>query len=165
MKLRYKTNWEKSAFGVDIVAFHLHTSDPSQDAVVFSEVKASKQRDYGVDKVFDEINLLVEEGQPESKQKMRNAVRFVSERLFAEKQFELEKRIYRFLDCYTNPEYVEAFFPFLVRDKATWENDALSGKTLQKPEPDKVILCVFLLDDFENTMNSVYLRATQWRQK
>lgn len=164
MKLRYKTNWEKAAFGVDVVAFHLHESDPSQDTVVFSEVKASKQKDYGIDKVFEEISLLVEEGQPESKQKMRNAVRFVSERLFGEKQFELEKRIYRFLDCYTNPKYVESFFPFLVRDKATWNNDALSGKTFQKPEPDKVILCVFLLDNFEDTMNACYLKAIQWQQ-
>lgn len=132
--------------------------------MVFSEVKASKQKDYGINKVFDEIRLLVEEGQPESKQKMRNAVRFVSERLFGEKQFELEKRIYRFLDCYTNPKYIEAFFPFLVRDKATWNNDALDGKTLQKPEPNRVILCVFLLSDFEGTMNAVYLKAAQWGQ-
>ncbi len=164
MKLRYKTNWEKAAFGVDVVAFHLHPSDPSQDAVVFSEVKTSKQKDYGIDKVFDEISLLVEEGQPETKQKMRNAVRFVSERLFGEKQFELERRIYRFLDCYTNPKYIEAFLPFLVRDKATWNNDALDGKTFQKPEPDKVILCVFLLDNLEDTMNAIYLKATQWQQ-
>jgi hypothetical protein len=51
----------------------------------------------------------------------------------------------------------------LVRDKATWNNDALSGRTLQKPEPDKVILCVFLLDNLEDTMNAVYLRASQWQ--
>ncbi len=162
MKIRYKTNWEKSAFGVDVVAFHLHPNDPSQDTVVFSEVKASKHSDYGVDIVFNEIRQLVEEGQPESKQKMRNAVRFVSERLFEQNNFELEKRIYRFLDCYTNPQYIESFYPFLVRDKATWDSSILDAVTIIKPEPEKVILCVFALHNLEQIMNAIYQRATQW---
>ena len=81
-KLRYKTNWEKAAFGVDIIAFRLHEKNPEEDAVVFAEVKASKTKNYGVKKVFEEIEELVEEGQSEAKQKMRNAVRFASERLF-----------------------------------------------------------------------------------
>jgi hypothetical protein len=125
-KLRYKTNWDKAAFGVDIIAFRLR-DDTQKDAIVFAEVKTSKTKDYGVKQVFDEIESLVAEGQPEAKQKMRNAVRFVSERLFEQQQYELERRIYRFLDCYTNPRYIEAFFPFLVRDKRTWRDDALEG--------------------------------------
>jgi len=160
-KLRYKTNWEKAAFGVDIIAFRLHETDPSQDTVAFSEVKASKNKTYGVDTVFEEIKQLVEEGQPEAKQKMRNAVRFVSERLFEQQQSELEKRIYRFLDCYTNPHYIEAFFPLLVRDKHSWGDDALDEITLEKPEPNRVKLCIFLINNLEEAVKIAYEKAAQ----
>ncbi len=160
-KIRYKTNWEKASFGVDIIAFRLHDKDPQKDTVVFAEVKASKTKGYGVKKVFEEIELLVAEGQSEIKQKMRNAVRFVSERLFEQQQCELEKRIYRFLDCYTNPHYVETFFPFLVRDKQTWGEDALDGIVLDKLDPDRVVLCVFLIGDLEEAVRVAYEMAAK----
>jgi hypothetical protein len=155
-KLRYKTNWEKAAFGIDIIAFRLHDEHPQQDAVVFVEVKTSKTKNYGVKEVFKEVESLVAEGQSEIKQKMRNAVRFVSERLFEQRQYELEQRIYRFLDCYTNPQYIEAFFPFLVRDKQTWEEDALDGIALNQVDPERVVLCVFLIGDLEKAVHCAY---------
>lgn len=160
-KLRYKTNWEKAAFGVDIIAFRLHDDDPQKDTVVFAEVKTSAAKDYGVKKVFKEIESLVAEGQSEAKQKMRNAVRFVSERLFEQQQYELEQRIYRFLDCYTNPHYIEAFFPFLVRDKKAWAEDALDEITLDRLDPDHVVLCVFLIGDLEETVQAAYEMAAK----
>jgi hypothetical protein len=158
-KLRYKTNWEKAAFGVDIIAFRLDDQDDSKDAVIFAEVKASKTKAYGVKDVFEEITSLVEVSQPEAKQKMRNAVRFVTERLFEQKQFDLEKRIYRFLDCYTHPQYIEAFCPLLVRDKRTWKDDALDAIALSDPQPNRVILCIFIFDDLERTIQAVFDKA------
>jgi Holliday junction resolvase-like predicted endonuclease len=155
-KLRYKTNWERAAFGIDIIAFRLHDNDPQKDTVVFAEVKTSKTKDYGVKTVFEEIESLVAEGLSEARQKMRNAVRFVSERLFEQQQYELERRIYRFLDCYTNPHYVEAFFPFLVRDKRTWGEDALDGIVVNKLDPNRVVLCVFLIGNLEEAIQAAY---------
>jgi hypothetical protein len=160
-KIRYKTNWEKASFGIDIIAFRLHNEDLQKDAVVFAEVKTSKTKDYGVKKVFEEVESLVVEGQSEVKQKMRNAVRFVSERLFEQHKHELEQRIYRFLDCYTNPHYVEAFFPFLVRDKRTWVEDALDGIVLDKLDPDRVVLCVFLTGDLGEAVRAAYEMAAK----
>lgn len=160
-KLRYKTNWEKASFGIDIIAFRLHDEDPQKEAVVFAEVKTSKTKDYGVKQVFEEVEALVGEGQSEVKQKMRNAVRFVSERLFEQQQYELEQRIYRFLDCYTNPHYVEAFLPFLVRDKRAWGEDALDGIVLDKLDPNRVILCVFLIGDLEEAVQAAYEMAAK----
>lgn len=163
MKLRYKTNWKKAAFGIDIIAFRLDEKDFSKDGVIFSEVKTSQTSDTGINEVFQEISHLVEEGLPESNQKMRNAIRFISERLYSEKQLDLEKRLYRFIDCYTNPEYIEAFFPFLVREKKTWTETVLDGKTLNKPDPEKVVLAVFVIDDLEKTSEAVYAQAANWR--
>jgi hypothetical protein len=160
-KIRYKTNWEKATFGIDIIAFRLHDRNPEEDTVVFAEVKASKAKDYGVKEVFEEIEILVDEKQSKAKQKMRNAIRFVSERLFEQGQYELERRIYRFLDCYTNSNYIEAFFPFLVRDKRTWGEDALDGIVLDKLDPDRVILCVFLIGDLEKAVQVAYERAVK----
>ncbi|RLC83872.1 MAG: hypothetical protein DRI79_13540 [Chloroflexi bacterium] len=160
-KLRFKTNWERAAFGIDIIAFRLHDEDHQRDAVVFAEVKTSKDKSYGVKKVFEEIESLVAEGQSEVKNKMRNAIRFVSERLFEQGQYELEQRIYRFLDCYANPHYVEAFVPLLVRDKQTWDEDALEGITLNKLNPNQVLLCIFLLGNLEEAIQAAYeLAAT-----
>lgn len=164
-KIRYKTNWEKAGFGVDIIAFRLHDKNPQEDTVVFAEVKASKTKDYGVKKVFEEIEALVDEVQSETKQKMRNAVRFVSERLFEQQQYELERRIYRFLDCYTNPHYIEAFFPFLVRDKRTWGEDALDEIVLEKLDPDHVVLCIFLVSDLEKAVQAAYEIAAKVRDE
>ncbi len=160
-KIRYKTNWNKAVFGVDIIAFRLDEKDPSKDAVVFAEVKASKQKNYGVEKVFDEIKQLVESGQPEAQQKMRNAVRFVSERLFDLHQYELEKRVYRFLDTYTNPHYVEAFYPFLVREKSTWSDDVLDAVIIEESQREQIVLCVFVIEDLEQVINDVYEEATK----
>lgn len=160
-KIRYKTNWEKAAFGIDIIAFRVHPEDERQDTVAFAEVKTSKTKDYGVKQVFDEVELLVAEGQSEAKQKMRNAVRFVSERLFEQGHYELERRIYRFLDSYTNPHYIEAFFPFLVRDKATWNEDALDGVQLDKLDPAQVVLCIFKVGDLEKAIQVAYEVAAQ----
>jgi hypothetical protein len=160
-KLRFKTNWEKAAFGIDIIAFRLHDEGHQKDAVVFAEVKTSKDKDYGVEKVFEEIESLVAEGQSEAKNKMRNAVRFVSERLFEQQQYELEQRIYRFLDCYTKPHYVEAFLPLLVRDKRTWGEDALDGIVLDKLDPNRVVLCTFLIGDLEEAVRTAYEMAAK----
>jgi hypothetical protein len=156
LKLRFKTNWEKAAFGIDIIAFRLDDNDPSRDAVVFAEVKTSKHKDHGVAEVFEEIESLVAEGQAEARNKMRNAVRFVSERLFEQGQHELEQRIYRFLDCYTNPRYVEGFFPFLVRDTQTWADDALDGIQLHRLTPGNVVLCIVLVPELEAAVTTAY---------
>lgn len=161
LKLRYKTNWEKASFGIDVIAFRLDDKDSSKDTVVFAEVKTSKSKKYGVAKVFQELEELVVAGQSEAKQKMRNAVRFVSERLFEQGEFELEKRIYRFLDCYTNPEYVEAFVPFLVREKGKWAEDALDGVALNSLEPDRVRLFVFLVSDLKEAIQAAYQMAAK----
>jgi len=160
-KIRYKTNWNKAAFGVDIIAFRFDEKDLSNDTVVFGEAKASTQKDYGVEKVFEEIKQLVEDGQSEAQQKMRNAVRFVSERLFDLKQFDLEKRIYRFLDSYTKPHYIEAFYPFLVREKNTWSDDVLQDIVIEKPEPNQIILCVFVIEDLNRVIDTAYENATK----
>jgi hypothetical protein len=160
-KIRYKTNWNKAAFGVDIIAFRLDENDPSNDAVVFGEAKASTQKDYGVEKVFEEIEQLVENEQSEAQQKMRNAVRFVSERLFELKQYDLEKRIYRFLDSYTKPHYIEAFYPFLIRDKHTWSDDVLQKIVIKKPEPNQITLCVFVIEDLDKVIDIAYEKATK----
>jgi len=160
-KLRFKTNWEKTAFGIDIIAFRLHDEDPQEDAVVFAEVKTSKDRDRGVEAVFKEVESLVAEGQSEAKNKMRNAVRFVSERLFDQQQYELERRLYRFLDCYTNPHYVEAFYPFLVRDKQSWGEEALDDIVLDKLDPNRVVLCVFVIGHLEEAVQAAYEMAAQ----
>lgn len=156
LKLRFKINWEKAAFGVDIVAFRLDEHQPERDAVVFAEVKTSKDKDYGVVDVFKEIESLVGEGHSVARNKMRNAVRFVSERLFDQGQYELERRIYRFLDCYTHPDYVEAFFPLLVRDSQTWKDDALDEVALEKLDPDRVVLCIVLIGQLENAVSRAY---------
>lgn len=160
-KIRYKTNWSKAAFGIDIIAFRLDENDPCKDTVVFGEAKASTQKDYGVEKVFDEIKQLVEDGQPEAQQKMRNAVRFVSERLFELKQYDLENRIYRFLDSYTKPHYIEAFYPFLVREKSTWSDDILQKVVIEKPNPNQITLCVFIVDDLEKIIDIAYEKAAK----
>jgi hypothetical protein len=159
-KIRYKTNWKKAVFGIDIIAFRLD-DDPSKDAVVFSEVKASSRKGYGVKTVFDELKNLVENDLPEEKQKMRNAVRFVSERLYDQKQYELEKRIYRFLDSYSNPHYIEGFFPFLIRDKNTWNNDALKNIVIEKPDPNRIVLCLFVIEDLDKVIQAAYAKASQ----
>lgn len=161
IKIRYKTNWDKAAFGVDVIAFRLNDTDPTGDSIVFAEVKASSQKSYGVRDVFEEVEDLATEGQSETRQKMRNAVRFVSERLFEQGQHELEQRIYRFLDCYTNPEFVEAFVPFLVRDKRTWGEDALEGITLNSLDPDNVRLFIFLVDDMGKAVRAAYELAAK----
>jgi len=158
-KIRYKTNWNKAAFGVDIIAFRLDENDPSKDTVVFGEAKASTQKDYGVEKVFEEIQQLVEDGQSEAQQKMRNAVRFVSERLYDLKEFDLEKRIYRFLDSYTNPHYIETFYPFLIREKKTWTKDVLEKIVLNKLEPERITLCVFVVENLDDVIQDAYKRA------
>jgi hypothetical protein len=160
-KIRYKTNWNKAAFGVDIIAFRLDENDPGNDAVVFGEAKASTQKEYGVEKVFEEIQQLVEDGQSEAQQKMRNAVRFVSERLFELKQYDLERRIYRFLDCYTKPRYIQAFYPFLIRDKSTWTDDVLQKVVIEKPEPNQITLCVFIIEDLDKVIDTAYEKATK----
>lgn len=164
-KIRYKTNWNKAAFGVDIIAFHLDENDSSKDTVVFGEAKASTQKDYGVEKVFEEIQQLVEDGQSEAQQKMRNAVRFVSERLYDLKEFDLEKRIYRFLDSYTNPHFIEAFYPFLIREKKTWATDVLEKIVLKKPEPERVTLCVFIVENLDDLIQDAYKRAANMEVK
>lgn len=164
MKIRYKTNWKKSSFGVDIVSFNLCDQDPSKDTVIFSEVKASKTKAYGVEDVFNEITKLVEEGQSISNQKMRNAIRFISERLHEQKDVELEKRLYRFIDCYSNPDYIETFTPILVRDKDTWNDDALECITITKPEPNKLTLCIFTINDLEDVCEATYLEAKNWSE-
>ncbi len=156
VKIRYKTNWEKAAFGIDIIAFRFCKDDPSRDTVIFAEVKTSHQKTYGVTKVFEEIDQLVRDGQPTAKQKMRNAVRFVSERLFEQQQYELEKRIYRFLDCYTNPHYIETFFPMLVRDKRTWDETPLAEVKLTNANPDKVTLCILLIPNMQDAVAIAY---------
>lgn len=156
VKIRYKTNWEKAAFGIDIIAFRFCKEDPSHDTVVFAEVKASNQKAYGVTKVFEEIDQLVKDGQPTAKQKMRNAVRFVSERLFEQQQYDLEKRIYRFLDCYTNPHYIETFSPILVRDKRTWEESPLSDVKLSNVSPDRLTLCIFVIQNLQDAVAAAY---------
>lgn len=162
-KLRFKTNWEKAAFGIDIIAFRLHDEDPEKDAVVFAEVKTSKDKDYGVQKVFNEMESLAAEGQSEARNKMRNAVRFVSERLFEQQEYELEQRICRFLYCYTNPHHVEGFFPFLVRDKQTWVEDSLDGIQLKRLEPNRVVLCIVLIGDLEKAVTTAYEMAASVR--
>lgn len=159
--LRGKRNKEQPAPGVDIIAFRLDDVNPDKDVVVFGEVKTSKTKSYGVAKVFEETEELL----CERRQKMRAAVRFVSERLVEQKDYELERRISRFLDCYTNPQYVEAFFPFLVRDKRTWGEDALDGIVLDKLDPDRVVLCVFLIGDLEKAIRAAYEMAAKVRDE
>lgn len=158
-KLRYKTNPQKAVFGIDIIAFRIDENDPKKDVVVFGEVKTSKQRNYGVKDVFDEINLLTKNNL-KAKQKMRNAVRFIAERIFIEtKDINLEDRINRFLNCYKKPSYIEAFYPFLVRDKSTWHPSALDSMVALKPS--RTVLCIITVDDLENVINDVYRRAAQ----
>jgi hypothetical protein len=161
MKLRFKTNWDRAAFGIDIIAFRLDDQDPHKDTVAFAEVKTSKQRDTGVVEVFREIASLAAEGQSEARNKMRNAVRFVSERLFEQGQHELEQRIYRFLDCYTNPHHVEGFFPFLVRDASTWADEALDSVEQKTVAAPRVVLCVVMIGDLEETVQAAYDAAAR----
>jgi hypothetical protein len=159
IKLRYKTNWQRAAFGIDVIAFRLYDNDPSLDTVVFAEVKASSNKKYGVAKVFQEIEELVQERQSEINQKMRNAVQFVCDRLAEQGKQDLEERLYRFTDCFTNPHYVERFAPVLVRDKTTWSEDALNGISLSTLKPDHVMLVVFRIRDLKQAIEMAYEQA------
>ena len=94
---------------------------------------------------------------------MRNAVRFVSERLIEQKNYEMETRISRFLNCFNNPRFIEAFFPFLIREKNTWNSDVLDSMVVSKP--NRVVLCVVTMEDLEKIIEEAYKKAIQLEQK
>jgi len=158
IKLRYKTNSDKAVFGIDVIAFKLHENPiKDKDRIVFAEVKtAYKSGDYGVKTVFEEVDKLL---QPEARQKVRNAVVFICERLFEKGNLDLEERLRRFLDCYSKPEYIEFFAPFLIRESKLWKEKYLDGIKLNNIQCNKVKLCVVLIDGLETVIETSYQLA------
>ena len=153
-KLRYKTNRDVASFGVDVIAFKL-AEDRKKDTVVFSETKTSKNKDYGIDDVIQEIDELAG-FTDKGKQKIRSTIRFISERLFSEGLHELETRISKFLEKPPNQTGEESYIPCLIRDMATWNHNALYNKSFVKAPIERTIICVCALENLEKTIDEAY---------
>ena len=153
-KLRYKTNRDKASFGIDVIAFKLAENE-ADDVIVFSEIKASKNKTYGIDDVIQETDELAAHSD-KGKQKIRTTIRFISERLFSEGQRELETRISKFLEKKTNQNVTESYIPCLIRDIATWGHDALDNKSFANSPPERTLICVCALESLEKAMDEAY---------
>lgn len=153
-KLRYKTNKDKSSFGIDVIAFKL-ADCKNDDAIVFSETKTSKEKAYGIDDLIQEIDELAG-CTDKGKQKIRSTIRFVSRRLFSEGQYELETRISKFLEKIPDPSNEESYIPCLIRDTATWNHNALDNKCFTSAPIDRTIICVCALENLERTIDEAY---------
>lgn len=153
-KLRYKINKDKPSFGIDVIAFKF-ADNATNDVIVFSEVKASKHKTYGIDEVLretDELAAYTDKG----KQKTRSTIRFISERLFDNKQYELDNRISKFLEETPNQQNAELYVTCLIRDIATWGHDALDGKSFSNAPLERTLVCVCALESFEKAMDEAY---------
>jgi len=153
-KLRYKTNRDKASFGIDVIAFKLADNE-ADDEIVFSEIKASKNKTYGIDEVIQETDELAAHSD-KGRQKIRTTIRFISQRLFEDKQYELDNRISKFLEKSPDQQTTTSYYPCLIRDTETWGHDALDNKCFVNTPLGRTLVCVCALESLQKAIEEAY---------